>query len=235
MANERKYLQVTQSFTANGTVLGVVTVASANNFKVKARVFIQSNAQPQREFEVKNIPNHTTIEVGYIGKDIDERADISMYTLLDSARITQPKQKRPSMGPGEIDRAVYAEEPTVARRVFPVDEYGDGYTADNPLPVEATFTSSAGAQNPFVLNAPIPLANIEYPIVLPKECKRFVLRARKASKFFLAFKVGETLTNFITAWPGSIYSEGDLSLAVPLSIYVNSTKALETMEIIYWT
>ena len=235
MASERRYLQVTQGFTADGTINGVVTVASASNFKVKARVFIQSNTQSQREFEVKNIPSHTAIEVGPIGKDIDERSDLSMYLVVDLAKVTQPKQKRPSMGPGEIDRAVYAEEPTVARRVFPVDEYGDGYTTDNPLPVEATFTTSAGAQNPFVLNVPLLLANTEYPISLPKACKRFVLRMRNSSKFFLAFQVGETLTNFITAWPGSIYSEGDLSLAAPLSIYINSTKASETMEVIYWT
>ena len=239
MASERKWNSVTQLFTADGTINGVVSVASANRFKVKARVIIQSNTQIQAAFEVKNIPNKTTIEIGPVGKDIDERSDLSMYLLVDAAVITQPRQKRPAIGPGEMDRASWEEEPTVARRVFPVDEYGDGYTPTNPLPVSMEgsdiHVNISGATNPFVLNVPLLLANTEYPINLPKACKRFVLRMRNSSKFFLAFQPGETLTNFITAWPGSIYSEGDLSLIAPLSIYINSTKASETMEVIYWT
>lgn len=136
MANERKWLAVTQLFTADGTTSGVVKVPTSRRFKVKAKVILQSNTQPQQEYEVKNVPDHTTIEIGPCSREMDDRSDLSMYTLADNAKITQPKQKRPGMGPGEIDRAVYEEEPTVARRVFPVDDIGNGYTLDNPFPVQ---------------------------------------------------------------------------------------------------
>ena len=61
MARERKWIAVSQSFTADGTALGVVTVATAINFKVKARVIIQSSTRPQAAFEIKNIPNEITV------------------------------------------------------------------------------------------------------------------------------------------------------------------------------
>jgi len=234
MASERKWLSVSQVFTANGTINGVISVASASNFKVKARVIIQSSTQNQAAFEVKNIPNKNTIEVGPIGKDIDERSDVSMYIVADLARITQLKQKRPAIGPGEIDRAVYEEEPIVARRVFPVDEYGDGYTTDNPFPVEATVETT-GVVNPHIINFPMPLANIEYAITLPVTAKRYILKFRNSSKSFLSYIPGQTAVNFLTLSCGAVYIEDGLSLSAPLNIYLNNTKAGDIAEIVYWT
>ena len=137
MANERRWAAVTQSFTVSGTIVGVIRVVTAAGFKVKARVIIQSDTQTQKEYEIKSIPNKTTIEVGSVGKDIDERVDISSYLIADNAIITQPRQKRPPIGPGEIDRATYEEEPIVARRSHLVDDYGNGYTDNNPVPVKS--------------------------------------------------------------------------------------------------
>jgi hypothetical protein len=70
---------------------------------------------------------------------MSDRYDLSSFLVADSASITQPRQRRPSIGPGEIDRATYEEEPTVARRVTLVDEMGDFVDGDNPLPVDAVI------------------------------------------------------------------------------------------------
>jgi hypothetical protein len=137
MANERSWRQVSAVFTANGTVDGIVTVATTRGFKVKARVQLQSTAQAQSEYEIKAIPNSTTIIVGPTGQPIDVYANVSAFLLADNASIVQYKQKRPPIGPGEIDRATYEEEPTVARRAILVDEFGALISDVNPLPVNA--------------------------------------------------------------------------------------------------
>ena len=289
MANERKWDSVTRIFAADGTINGVITVTSASGFKVKARVILQSDTQPQTAFEIKNIPSKIRIEIGPIGKDIDHRSDISLFKLIDNAKITQPKQKRPAIGPAEIDRAVYIEEPTVARRVFPVDEYGDAFTVQNPFPVQLSDGSvnigtvnaelevqltakdndpkpgdihdsvrigdgtnelavnpdgsinvdaaihTAGATNPFILNIPILLASTEYSATLPQDTKEFLLRMRDSSKFKLAYVSGDTAINYITINCGVVYSKGDLSLVAPLTMYFNSSRPSEVVEIIYWT
>lgn len=135
MASERFFRSVTQAFLVDGTSKGVVRVTTAHGFKVKADVVIRSSSQQPLTLEIKRIPNATTIEVGPKGPDMDVRADLSAYLVADGASIQQPRQKRNSIGPGEMDRATYEEEPTVARRTILVDEFGDLVSDANPLPV----------------------------------------------------------------------------------------------------
>jgi len=135
MASERFWRKALQSLAANGTSTGVITVADVAGFKVKAEVVLKSNTAGPLTLQIKNIPNATTIEVGPASASMDERINVSAFLVSDAATITQPRQKRPAIGPGEIDRATYEEEPTVARRVVMVDEIGNLITEDNPLPV----------------------------------------------------------------------------------------------------
>jgi hypothetical protein len=51
-------------------------------------------------------------------------------------------QDRPSIAPADYERAVYAEEPIVAKRVIMVDEFGNYYNEDNPFPINAEFSGS---------------------------------------------------------------------------------------------
>jgi hypothetical protein len=125
MASERFWRLVTQTFVANGTINGVIRVDDASGFKVKAEVVIKSTSQQPLTVEIKNIPDLYTIEVGPKGSEMTTRSSLVGYLISDGASITQPRQKRPSIGPGEIDRAVYEEEPIVARRVIPVGRDGE--------------------------------------------------------------------------------------------------------------
>jgi len=135
MALEKSWQAVTQAFTANGTTLGVVTVADATGFFNKQLVMLTSNTQPNLSLEVK-VVTPTTITVGPIGKGINTKTDISAYLASDSAAISAPAQPIPSgPTPDEIIKAVYQRDPSVAIRTVMVDSFGNIYNDSNPLPI----------------------------------------------------------------------------------------------------
>lgn len=126
-------------FTSNGTLDGVVTVSDISDFFVKQEVMIQSNTQQPIQAEIKRFISPTSFYVGPKGP-INQRTNLVNFTLLEGASISAPEQDRPGIKPDEIERAVYAEEPIVAKRVIMVDEFGNYYNEENPLPFSATFT-----------------------------------------------------------------------------------------------
>lgn len=129
-----------QSFTADGTADGLITVTDATEYKVKQLVYLSANSLPDLDnIEIKRVVSSTQLYVGPKNGSIDTRVDISAYTVALSAAITANEQIRPSIPNESINRAVYEEEPTVALRVFPVDELGNDYTPANPFPVSAVF------------------------------------------------------------------------------------------------
>jgi hypothetical protein len=138
----------------DGSDKGVIKVATARGFKVKASVVVKSSTQQPVTLEIKSIPDSETIEVGPAGASIDERSNLSSFLVADLASISQGRQKRPSIGPGEIDRATYEEEPAVARRSVLVDEFGNKFAADNPFPVQL----SDGSINIGTVNAELEVA-----------------------------------------------------------------------------
>lgn len=128
------------AFAANGTSTGQITLPSTANFKVKQQVILKSSSAGPAIFEVKRVDSDTVLYVGLVGGKITDRVDISMYLMADGANISAPEQTRPSIPEQEIERLTYEEEPTVARRVVIVDQFGNKITEDNPLPVDATIS-----------------------------------------------------------------------------------------------
>src|ERR1035437_9154021 len=129
-----------QSFTADGTVDGLITVADATEYKVKQLVFLSASSLPDLDqIEIKRVISATQMYVGPKGGSIDSRTDISAYTVVLGAAVTANEQLRPSIPNESINRAVYEEEPTVALRSILVDELGNDYDALNPFPVAAVF------------------------------------------------------------------------------------------------
>lgn len=132
---ERKWPAVAPvAFTANGTAQGKITVTSASGFKVKMQVILQHPTLGKTNLEIKRVPSPTTIELGPTGADISARTDLSAWD--NTSIIFAVEQPRPKINPADMDRASFEEEPTVARRVFAVDEFGRGYGSENPLPVQ---------------------------------------------------------------------------------------------------
>jgi hypothetical protein len=134
------------AFTVAGSARGKASVSSTRGFKVKQIVALNHPSLPTLELEVKRVTSKTQLELGPIGK-IDDRSDLSAYDT--SAFLYANEQLRNSIPQGEIDRATYQEEPAVARRVIGVDELGNPFTTDNPLPVQL----SDGSINISTLNA----------------------------------------------------------------------------------
>lgn len=148
MLEKRLYAVPPQLFTADGTKDGVVTIAAGgcSLFKVKQKITITATGLPNLNLQIKQIDNDHNIQVGPVpyGKpgvdtSIDARTDLSAYTVALGAFIYANEQKRQAIGPDEIARAIYEEEPTVAQRSVLVDECGNKINDTNPLPVTAVF------------------------------------------------------------------------------------------------
>lgn len=139
MAFEKYWGAVAPRFlTSNGTSDGVITLTTTKDLRVKQCIQISSNTEGKRTFQIQSVPSPTQIEVSEISGKITDRADVSAYTTADNAFIQAKKLPRPSIPQKEYERAVFEEEPVVAKRVINVDEYGNIYCDDNPFPVSLT-------------------------------------------------------------------------------------------------
>jgi hypothetical protein len=137
MAIERFYNQIGPVlFTADGAADGIISVVSTHGFKVKMAVVIKTNVIGEARFEIKRVLNDTQMIIGPENKPIHARSDLSAYLVADGAVVVAPFQERPKIPPADYERAVYEEEPVVAKRVFPVDEFGNPYNDENAFPVE---------------------------------------------------------------------------------------------------
>jgi hypothetical protein len=122
--------------TSDGTTNGVITLADTSDLFVKQIIFLVSNTQQPRELEIKRFINRTTFKVGPKGSNIQSYSDVSDFLVSDGAILSAPEQDRPAITEKEHERAVYAEEPIVAKRSVLVDDFGDYYNTDNRLPVD---------------------------------------------------------------------------------------------------
>lgn len=139
MFTERKLLGVSpRPLTANGTSYGLVTVANSAGLFVKQQVILSNNSTSV-VCEIKRFISDTQFYVGPKG-GIDLRQDLSAFTLATSPQISAIEQDRQNIRPDDFERAVYVEEPVVAKRVIPVDPRGKYYDDQNPFPVNASVS-----------------------------------------------------------------------------------------------
>ena len=140
---EKRFAAVpAQVFTADGGANGSVSIADTRLFKVKQQVVITATGQTNLELEIKKVLSATLMIVGPIAGSINTFTNLSAYTTAANAEIFANEQKRPTIDSDSWERAVYEEEPTVAKRVVLVDDLGNKYNDDNPLPTSATFSGS---------------------------------------------------------------------------------------------
>lgn len=143
---EKKRLGVSpRPLTVDGSVHGLVHVSDARGFYVKQKVYLKSATQPDLLVEIKRFNSLTSFYVGPLPPDgkIKDRTDVSAYTVADGASIGASEQDRPGIKEDEHERAVYMEEPVVAKRTILVDELGALYGKDNPIPVSAPAAGMA--------------------------------------------------------------------------------------------
>jgi hypothetical protein len=134
---EKRFARVDQQlFTADATATGIVTVPNTELFKVKQKVIVSSTLSVEPlHLEVKDVISPTTMQLGPKGGSIKSYEDLSAFTTAAGSYVKANEQQRPEIPVLEIPRFTYEEEPTVAWRVINVDEFGNKYTDDNPMPV----------------------------------------------------------------------------------------------------
>lgn len=87
---------------------------------------------------------------------------------------------------------------------------------------------------PTLSNVSIALAATEQSFSIPSGTKRFSLKIRGNSNLNVSYISGQSGTNFLLVPTGSEYIEDNLYLASSLSIYFQSDKNTQILEIITW-
>jgi hypothetical protein len=85
---------------------------------------------------------------------------------------------------------------------------------------------------PQVVNIALPLANTEYSYLLNRDVKKFLLQDRGTNDIKLAFKEGESGTNYFTLKGASVYFED--GICGPIWLYMQSPSTDSVVEIIYF-
>lgn len=130
-----------QSFAANGTTTGIITVPDTSLFKVKQQVIVAASTLPNLDqLEVKDVLSPTQMMLGPRTANITTPQDLSAYTTALGANVFANEQKRPQVPSDDFERACYEEEPTVAKRVIMVDKFGNKIDNANPFPVNASVS-----------------------------------------------------------------------------------------------
>lgn len=143
MAIEQKWLDVSpRLFTANGGAEGQIKLFDTRGFKVKMIVIVQNSIGEQLTVQVKRV-NKKSIIVGPKPGDpgtqqgkagLKTTTDLTAYTVIGGSFVYAVEQDKVKLKPDDIIQAVYEQEPVVAIRTFPVDENGNSYNQENPIP-----------------------------------------------------------------------------------------------------
>jgi hypothetical protein len=147
MAFERKSGVVPpQLFTADGDQWGLVTVADTAGFRVKQSAYIITNNLPALPVQVKVVLSPTQLVVGHIDNQIANWSKINLlpYLVSNAAAIGAQEQDKNKITNEDIQKAAYEADPVVALRTVDVDQYGNFYTLNNPLPVEIEGSITLG-------------------------------------------------------------------------------------------
>jgi hypothetical protein len=141
---ERKWDGIPEtSFTADGQENGTITVEDTAYFKVKMYVIVKSDAYQPVRYQIQRVLSRTEMILGLTPQEYTEKkkkdpktvrtVDVTRFTVADNATIEAPEQARPNIPHEDYERAVYEEEPVMAKRIVPVNEYGQINSPDNPL------------------------------------------------------------------------------------------------------
>jgi hypothetical protein len=122
------------AFTADGGVQGMVTVSSVYHLKLGAFVLISANNLSPVRLQIKKILSNTQLIVGVDG-DINNRYDISAYTVALNGFLLQPEQGKVDVEDGQIHKFVFEHGPTNAFRNILVNRLGNAFDENNPIPM----------------------------------------------------------------------------------------------------
>lgn len=119
----------------------LITVPNTYNLRAKQQVQLQQIGVQPYPCEIVTVFNETEIQVKSIQRSEDRRplSEIDFkkaIAIYDGGTLVALEQKRNILTGDIVNRAVYAEEPTMALRTHSVDYWGRPFTTENPLPVQ---------------------------------------------------------------------------------------------------
>lgn len=141
---ERRWDGIPESpLTANGQEDGIITVEDTAYYKAKMYVVLKSDTHQPVRYQIQRVLSRTQMIIGLTPQEFAERrkkqkntlriVDATRWLVSDNATIEAPEQERPNIPHEDYERAVYEEEPVMAKRIVPVNEYGQINSPDNPL------------------------------------------------------------------------------------------------------
>ena len=233
MAIERLWVSVpTQVLTSDGGRYGEVSIPTTVGIKVKHKVRLGSNTQPEITLEVKRVINSTDILLGPIGPEMRKYSDLRLYLTSANSYLIIDEQERNKIVPDAFWRAVYEEEPTVALRTFLVDYLGNRYSDSNPIPVAGSLSiSTSETLVPKILNYTITDANTNVNIPIPANVRKFSIKLRDGKG---PLRIYDSLNGpFYTVSKGSDYNVDGITTPVT-SLLVQSSQGDSIVEIYAW-
>lgn len=168
MNTERVWSKVDSTlFTADGQENGVITVENTECFKVGMLVVLQSDSLQPTEYKVKQVLSGSEMALGPVGSKHKVRSDLTQWTLADNALVKATAQPRPAIDQLDYERAVYEEEPTMAKRVITVDKLGNTYGKSHQGQQQIVEGSVTGSVYNNLKLAYTPTLQVEYIATSP--------------------------------------------------------------------
>jgi hypothetical protein len=101
--------------------------------------------------------------------------------------------------------------------------------------LDVSIVNTAVAGVPSISNVPMTLADTEYSFAIPSGTKKLTFRTRTSGALKFCFTLGNSAITFLSVSPGSSYTLDGLNTSTSLTLYFQSPKALETLEILRWS
>lgn len=145
MATERNYSAVPPvSLTSNGSTDGVVQITDTAGFYIQMQALLSNNLGSTLTVYIKKVLSPTTLWVGATKGGMDHNIDVSAFTVATVSYISAAEQPKQTVPMEARLLSTYENDPVDAWRTIPVDEYGNHYNDQNPLPVAFDGTVSIG-------------------------------------------------------------------------------------------
>lgn len=151
MAFENKWDAIpARILIADGGIQGQISLESTRGLYSGHKVILKATGQDGKQVEVLRVLNET---------DLIVNVSVVEYTLAGNATLEALEQPKATNSKQESENAVYAREPIVAKRVIPVDELGNYYNDDNPLPTTNQDAKDSVVKNFYDEVASVPTAS----------------------------------------------------------------------------
>jgi len=114
-------------------------------------------------------------------------------------------------------------------------QVGDGTEILEINPDGSINVSFVGKKTPTIFSVAAASANTEYSLSIPSTTKKYRFRNRGNARVQYSFVSGASGTNYITVKPGNIEIEENLQLDSNLTIYFQTPKSGQEIEVLLWS